>query len=323
MKKVLVTGAGGFIGSHLTEKLVENGYDVRAFIHYNSNASSGWLDSSPAKSSVELFFGDVRDVYGVRRAVKGCHTVYHLAALIGIPYSYYSPESYIETNITGTLNILQAAREYDVSKVVHTSTSEVYGTALRVPISEDHPVQAQSPYAASKVGADQIALSFYKSFATPVGIIRPFNTYGPRQSLRAVIPTIITQALSRSAVVLGDLRPTRDFTYVTDTVAAFILMAESTDTCGTVINVGSNREVTIGNLAETIMQQIGKPLPVATDRERIRPEMSEVQRLWCDNTLAYQLLGWKPEVSLIDGIFQTVAWYGPRLTNYALQQYTI
>ena len=325
MKKILVTGAGGFIGSHLTERLVAEGNDVTAFVHYNSFGTWGWLDyaSTQIKSSVEVFAGDVRDSYGVRKAMKGCSTVYHLAALIGIPYSYHSPESYIDTNVKGTLNVVQAARDLDVEKVVHTSTSEVYGTAGFVPISETHPLKGQSPYSASKIGADQIALSFYNSFETPVCVIRPFNTYGPRQSLRAVIPTLITQALSQRSISIGDLTPTRDFTFVSDTVDAFQKIAKIPESSGAVVNVGSNYEIAIGDLAKMIINLTGNNVELREDPQRFRPPKSEVQRLWCDNTLAKKLLGWEPMVLLEQGILQSIEWYASRLNSYETKRYCI
>lgn len=316
-KKVLVTGADGFIGSHLTEKLVREGCDVRAFVLYNSFNSWGWLDSLPLeiRDNLDVFAGDIRDPFGVKEAMKGCDVVMHLAALIAIPFSYHSPAAYVDTNVKGTLNIVQAARELGVEKVVHTSTSEVYGTARFVPITEDHPLQGQSPYAASKIGADQLAMSFYTSFDTPVAIIRPFNTYGPRQSARAVIPTIITQIASgRREIKLGSLHPTRDFNYVQDTVKGFIAVAESEKTIGEVVNVGSDFEVSIGDTAEMIAETMGANVEIVTDDQRLRPEKSEVERLWADNTMAKQLTGWKPEYGGREGfkrgLAKTVAWFG-------------
>lgn len=314
-KKILVTGADGFIGSHLTEELVRYGCDVRAFVYYNSFNSWGWLDSSPKdiRDNIEVFAGDIRDPYGVKEAMKGCDVVLHLAALIAIPFSYHSPAAYVDTNVKGTLNIVQAARELGVEKVVHTSTSEVYGTARFVPITEDHPLQGQSPYSASKIGADQIAMSFYTSFDTPVAIIRPFNTYGPRQSARAVIPTIITQiATGGRKIKLGSLHPTRDFNHVLDTVKGFMSVAESEKTTGEVVNIGSNFEVSIGETAELIAETMGADIEITTDDQRLRPEKSEVERLWADNAKAKQLTGWKPEYAgregFARGLGQTVAW---------------
>ena len=315
-KKILVTGADGFIGSHLCEALVRAGHDVRAFVLYNSFNSWGWLDTSPAdvRASLDVFAGDVRDPHGVRQAMRGCDVVMHLAALIAIPYSYHSPDTYVETNVKGTLNVLQAARELGVAKVVHTSTSEVYGTAQFVPITEEHPLQGQSPYSATKIGADQLALSFFTSFETPVAVIRPFNTYGPRQSARAIIPTIITQlANGRRSIRLGATTPTRDFNYVDDTVRGFIAVAESPRSAGEVINVGSNFEISVGDTAGMIADVMGKHVEIETDSARLRPERSEVERLWADNTKAARLLGWQPEYAGADGfrrgLTRTVEWF--------------
>jgi NAD dependent epimerase/dehydratase len=304
-KRVLVTGADGFIGSHLTEALVALGADVRAFVLYNSFNSWGWLDRAPAetRSAIEVFAGDIRDPHGVRKAVAGCDVVIHLAALIAIPYSYHSPDTYVDTNVKGTLNVVQAARDLGVEKVVHTSTSEVYGTARRVPIDEEHPLQGQSPYSASKIGADQMALSFHRSFGTPVSVIRPFNTYGPRQSARAVIPTIIGQIASgASAIKLGALAPTRDFNFVTDTVRGFISVAECDAAVGQVLNVGSNFEISIGDTARLIAEIMGSPVEIEADDVRMRPSASEVERLWADNTRVRQLTGWAPEYAGRDGL---------------------
>ena len=313
--KVLVTGADGFIGSHLTEALVRIGYDVRAFVLYNSFNSWGWLDhcAPDVKGKFEVFTGDIRDPHGVRTAMKGCDAVLHLAALIAIPYSYHSPDTYVETNIKGTLNVLQAARELGLAKVVHTSTSEVYGTARYVPITEDHPLEGQSPYSATKIGADQMAMAFHRSFGTPVVILRPFNTYGPRQSARAVIPTIITQIASgKRQITLGALRPTRDFSYVTDTVAGFTDALISDSLSGEVINLGSNFEISIGDTAHTIADLMGCEIEILTEDVRLRPERSEVERLWASNDKALDLLGWQPRYAGIDGfrrgLQDTVAW---------------
>ncbi|MGZ7040207.1 MAG: NAD-dependent 4,6-dehydratase LegB [Thermoanaerobaculia bacterium] len=315
-KKILVTGADGFIGSHLCEALVRDGHDVRAFVLYNSFNSWGWLDTAPdeVRRSLDVFSGDIRDPHGVRQAMRGCDVVLHLAALIAIPYSYHSPDTYVETNVKGTLNVLQAARELGVAKVVHTSTSEVYGTARFVPITEDHPLQGQSPYSATKIAADQLALSFYTSFDTPVAVIRPFNTYGPRQSARAIIPTIITQlANGRRLVRLGATAPTRDFSYVDDTVRGFIAVAESPRSAGEVINVGSNFEISVGDTARLIAQVMQQDVEIETDSERLRPERSEVERLWADNSKAESLLGWRPEYGGEDGfrrgLARTVEWF--------------
>jgi NAD dependent epimerase/dehydratase len=331
-KKILVTGADGFIGSHLVEELVRRGHDVRAFVLYNSFNSWGWLDhaDSEVKKSLDVFSGDIRDPHGVKQAMQGCDIVLHLAALIAIPYSYHSPATYVDTNVTGTLNIVQAARELGVEKVVHTSTSEVYGTARFVPITEEHPLQGQSPYSASKIGADQIAMSFYSSFETPVAIIRPFNTYGPRQSARAVIPTIITQIANGKRVLkLGAIHPTRDFNYVADTVNGFIAVAESDNSVGEVINVGSNYEISIGDTVRMIAEVMGAEVEIETDEVRLRPEKSEVERLWADNSKASDLLGWKPEYAGLDGLrrglSQTAEWFSnpENLRSYKSDIYNI
>ncbi len=318
-RKILVTGAGGFIGSHLTEMLVNRGYDVRAFVHYNSFNSWGWLDSAnnSIKNNIEVIAGDICDPYIVKKAVLGCDAIFHLAALIAIPYSYHAPASYIETNIKGTLNIVQAARECEIEKLVHTSTSEVYGTGKFVPITEEHPLQAQSPYAASKIGADQVAISFYKSFGTPVAIIRPFNTYGPKQSARAIIPTVITQIISgKRKIKLGALSPTRDFNFVEDTVKGFIDIAESDGTVGEVINVGSNFEISIGDTVNLISEIIGKTIEIETDLQRNRPTKSEVERLWADNRKAKELTNWKPKYGgregFRKGLEKTICWFSDK-----------
>ncbi|NRS18498.1 SDR family NAD(P)-dependent oxidoreductase [Brevibacillus sp. HB1.4B] len=315
-KKTLVTGADGFIGSHLTEQLVRLGYDVKAFVNYNSFNTWGWLDHSPSEivNELEVFAGDIRDPHGIKQAMKDCDTVYHLAALIAIPYSYHSPDTYVDTNVKGTLNILQAAKELGVSKIVHTSTSEVYGTAQFVPITEEHPLQGQSPYSASKIGADQMAIAYYSSFGLPVSIIRPFNTYGPRQSARAVIPTIITQiANGQQSIRLGSLHPTRDFNYVEDTVRGFLAVAQLDKSIGEVINIGSNYEVSIGQTAEMIAELMGSQIEIFSDDQRIRPAKSEVERLWADNTKAKELLGWEPTYAGVDGLrrglSQTIEWF--------------
>ncbi|ALP52658.1 NAD-dependent dehydratase [Candidatus Tenderia electrophaga] len=309
-KRILVTGADGFIGSHLTEALIRRGHDVRAFVFYNSFGHWGWLDESPAdvKREVDVFAGDIRDPHGVRTAMKGCDVVLHLAALIGIPYSYHSPDAYVDTNIKGTLNIVQAARDLDVEKVIHTSTSEVYGTAQYVPIDEKHPLQGQSPYSATKIGADQIALSFYRSFATPVAIARPFNTFGPRQSARAVIPTVITQiANGERRIKLGALYPTRDFNYIQDSVAGFIAMAESDRVVGEEINLGSNYEISIGDTVQLIAEAMHADIEIVTDEQRLRPDKSEVERLWADNRKALELLDWAPQFGQREGFKQALA----------------
>lgn len=316
MGKILVTGADGFIGSHLTEALVRRGYKVRAFVLYNSFNSWGWLDSCApdVAGKFEVFAGDIRDPHGVKKAMQGCDTVLHLAALIAIPYSYHSPDTYVDTNIKGTLNVVQAARELDVRKVVNTSTSEVYGTARFVPITEEHPLQGQSPYSATKIGADQIAMSFYNAFDTPVSTIRPFNTYGPRQSARAIIPTVITQIASgERKIKLGALHPTRDFNFVMDTVRGFIAVAESDKSVGEVINIGSNFEVSIGDTVQMIAEVMGVEIEVETEQVRLRPEKSEVDRLWADNSKARNLTGWEPvyggREGFKRGLAETVVWF--------------
>lgn len=314
--KILVTGADGFIGSHLVDALTRRGCDVRAFVYYNSFNSWGWLDhaAEDVKGNFEIFAGDVRDPFGVKAAMAGCDVVLHLAALIAIPYSYHSPAAYVDTNVTGTLNVVQAARELNISKVVHTSTSEVYGTARFVPITEEHPLQGQSPYSASKIGADQIAMSFHASFGTPVAIIRPFNTYGPRQSARAVLPTVITQIASgKRQIRLGAVHPTRDFNYVRDTVDGFIAVAESEASVGEVINVGSNYEISVGDSARLIAEIMGADIEIVTQDERMRPAKSEVERLWADNRKAQERLGWTPAYAGRDGfrrgLEETIAWF--------------
>lgn len=314
--KILVTGADGFIGSHLTETLIRRGHEVRAFVYYNSFGHWGWLDQSPdeIKQELDVFAGDVRDPHGVRTAMQGCDAVLHLAALIGIPYSYHSPDAYVDTNVRGTLNIVQAARDLDLARVVHTSTSEVYGTAQYVPIDEKHPLQGQSPYSATKIGADQIALSFYRSFETPVTVARPFNTFGPRQSARAVIPTVITQiANGERTLKLGSLHPTRDFNYVKDTVNGFIAMMESDRALGEEVNLGSNYEISVGDTVKLIAGIMGVEVDIETDDQRLRPEKSEVERLWADNRKALELLEWSPEYAGLKGfrraLEETVGWF--------------
>jgi len=311
-KKVLVTGAGGFIGSHLVEELVKKGSGVRAFVHYNSFNRWGWLDyvDKNIKDFIEVFTGDVRDPNGVKEAMKNIDVVFHLAALIGIPYSYHSPDTYVDTNIKGTLNILQAARDLDVEKIIHTSTSETYGTAQFVPITEDHPINPQSPYAATKAGADFLALTFYRSFNVPLAVIRPFNTYGPRQSARAIIPTIISQIASKiKEIKIGSIRPTRDLTYVKDTANGFIKAAESDKFIGEVVNIGSNSEIAIGDLAHMIIRLMNADVEIVTDETRIRPDKSEVERLRADNTKAEKLLEWRPEYTLEEGLKETIKWF--------------
>jgi dTDP-glucose 4,6-dehydratase len=330
--KVLVTGAAGFIGSHLTEELIRRDFRVRAFVHYNSMGSHGWLDSLPSDIHKELdvFAGNVCDPNGVRTAMRGCDAVLHLAALIAIPYSYHSPDTYVETNVRGTLNVLQAARDLGVDHVVHTSTSEAYGTAEFVPITEEHRLQGQSPYSATKIGADQLALSFERSFGTPVTVVRPFNTYGPRQSTRAVIPTIITQiAAGARKIKLGSIHPTRDFNYVADTVGGFLAALESKAGIGEVVNIGSGFEISIGDTARLIAELMGADIEIEHDDVRVRPERSEVDRLWASNAKAHRLLGWSPRFAGVDGLRkgleQTIAWFARKenLVRYRASAYTL
>lgn len=330
--KILVTGADGFIGSHLTEALVNAGHKVRAFVLYNSFNSWGWLDhcSPEVKGQFDVFAGDIRDPHGVKEAMKGCDTVLHLAALIAIPFSYHSPDTYVETNVKGTLNVLQAARELGVKRVIHTSTSEVYGTARFVPITEEHPLQGQSPYSATKIAADQLAYSFYAAFGLPVVIARPFNTYGPRQSARAVIPTIITQiANGMRQIKLGAVSPTRDFNYVQDTVAGFIAALKSEKGLGEVVNFGSNFEISIGDTAQAIAEVMGEQIEIVTDEVRIRPAKSEVERLWAANAKARELFGWQPAYGGLDGfkrgLKETVDWFrqGENLRGYKANIYNL
>ena len=332
MKKVLVTGADGFIGSHLTEALVRAGYEVRAFTLYNSFGTWGWLDQCAAdvKGNFEVFSGDIRDPHGVKAAVSGCESILHLAALIGIPYSYHSPDTYIDTNIKGTLNVLQSARDCGVAHIVHTSTSEVYGTARFVPITEEHPLQGQSPYSASKIGADQMAMSFYSSFETPVVTLRPFNTYGPRQSARAVIPTIITQIANGAyKIKLGALKPTRDFSFVEDTVSGFMMAMNCPAAIGQVINLGSNFEISIGKTAQCIAEVMGVEIEIATDDVRFRPSKSEVERLFACNDKARDVLGWAPvyggHEGFMLGLAKTVEWFTEpsNILNYKAGIYNI
>lgn len=330
--KVLITGAEGFIGSHLTEALVRKGIDVRAFIMYNSFNSWGWLDhcASDVKGEFEVFAGDIRDPCGLKQAMKGCDAVLHLAALITIPFSYHSPDTYVDTNIKGTLNVLQACRELDIKRIIHTSTSEVYGTAKFVPITEEHPLKGQSPYSATKIAADQLAYSFFASFDLPVVIARPFNTYGPRQSARAVIPTIITQIASGvRRIKLGTISPTRDFNYVQDIVAAFIAVLKSEKGLGEVVNFGSNFEISIGDTAQLIAEAMNAEIEIITDEARLRPENSEVERLWADGTKAKNLFGWQPSYGGRDGfkrgLTETAEWFmqSRNLNGYKANIYNI
>ena len=325
-KKVLVTGADGFIGSHLTEELVKKGYAVKAFAYYNSFNSWGWLDSLPSEimNHVEVFTGDIRDPNGVREAMKGIDEVFHLAALIAIPFSYHSPDSYVDTNIKGTLNVLQAARELETQRILITSTSEVYGTAQYVPIDEKHPYQGQSPYSATKIGADRMAESFYRSFNLPVTIVRPFNTYGPRQSARAVIPTIILQLLAgRKEIKLGSLAPTRDFNFVKDTAAGFIAISESDKTIGEEINIATQKEISIGQLAQELISQINPDARIVCDEQRLRPEKSEVNRLLGSNAKIRQLTDWMPQYTFEEGLAKTIKFFQGNRDNYKIDIYNI
>lgn len=326
MSNVLVTGADGFIGSHLTEELIKQGYKVKAFAYYNSFNSWGWLDTLPKEitQEVEVFTGDIRDPNGVREAVKGMDQVFHLAALIAIPFSYHSPDAYVDTNIKGTLNVLQAARDFEISRLLITSTSEVYGTAQYVPIDENHPFQGQSPYSATKIGADRLAESFYRSFNMPVTIVRPFNTYGPRQSARAVIPTIITQLLAgKDQIELGSLTPTRDFNYVKDTVNGFIEIAKSNKTIGAEINIATQQEISIGQLAEELIRQINPNAKIVSDEQRLRPEKSEVNRLVGSNEKIKKLTNWKPSYTFEQGLAETIEFFRKNLNRYKTDIYNI
>lgn len=326
MSKILVTGADGFIGSHLTEELVKQGHKVKAFVYYNSFNSWGWLDTLPKDimKGIEVFAGDVRDPNGVREAMKGMDEVFHLAALIAIPFSYHSPDTYVDTNIKGTLNVLQAARDLDTSRLLITSTSEVYGTAQYVPIDENHPYQGQSPYSATKIGADRLAESFYRSFNMPITIVRPFNTYGPRQSARAVIPTIITQLLAGKVEIdLGSLTPTRDFNYVKDTANGFIEIAKSNNTIGEEINIATQQEISIGQLAEELIRQINPNAKIICDEQRLRPEKSEVNRLLGSNEKIKRLTDWKPNHTFEQGLAETIEFFKHNLDQYKTDIYNI
>ena len=326
MEKLLVTGADGFIGSHLTEELVKKGYEVKAFAYYNSFNTWGWLDTLPKRimDQVEVFCGDIRDANGVREAMRGCGSVFHLAALIAIPFSYHSPDTYVATNVKGTLNILQAAREFGVNRVLVTSTSEVYGTAKYVPMDENHPFQGQSPYSATKIGADRLAESFYRSFGLPVTIVRPFNTYGPRQSARAVIPTIITQLLAgKKEIRLGALSPTRDFNYVKDTANGFYEIYRSEKTVGQEINIATQREISIGELAEELIRQINPQAAIVCDEQRLRPEKSEVNRLLGCNEKIMRLTDWRPQYSFEQGIAETITFLRENLDRYKTEIYNL
>lgn len=326
MKKILVTGADGFIGSHLTEELIKQGYKVKAFVYYNSFNTWGWLDSFPKAilNEIEIFQGDIRDPNGVREAIKDVDEVFHLAALIAIPFSYHSPDTYVDTNIKGTLNVLQAARDLGTSRVLITSTSEVYGTAQYVPIDEKHPYQGQSPYSATKIGADRLAESFYRSFNMPITIVRPFNTYGPRQSARAVIPTIITQLLAgKEEIELGSLTPTRDFNYVKDTANGFIEIAKSDKTIGEEINIATQKEISIGHLATELIRQINPEARIVCDEQRLRPEMSEVNRLLGSNEKIKRLTNWKPQYTFEQGLAETIEFFRHNLDKYKTDIYNL
>lgn len=324
-RQALVTGAGGFIASHLVEALVQAGARVRAFVRYNSRGDPGLLALLPPDiySNIEIVAGDLRDLPALTAAMRGCSHVFHLGALISIPYSYLHPVEVVESNVIGTLNVLTAGRECAVERIVHTSTSEVYGTALRVPIDEDHPLQGQSPYSASKIGADKLAESFYRSFDLPVVTLRPFNTYGPRQSARAVIPTIVTQALTGPVVRLGNLQTRRDLTYVADTVGGFLRVAQVPGIEGQTFNLGSGQEITIGDLAQEILSLIGRPVEILVEPSRLRPPKSEVQRLLSDNSRARERLGWKPKTSLTSGLRLTIDWITSHLDRYRPSQYQL
>lgn len=322
-KKVLVTGAGGFVGSHLAERLVQSGARVRALVHYNALGLRGWLDQSPHRREMEIVSGDICDRDSVRNAAKDSEIIFHLAALIAIPYSYHAPASYVRTNIEGTLNVLQAARELGVQRMIHTSTSEVYGTARYVPIDESHPLQGQSPYSASKIGADKIAESFHLSFGVPLVTVRPFNTFGPRQSARAVIPTIITQCLNKREVRLGNLTPTRDLNYVDNTVDGFLCAASEKAAIGRTINLGTGREISIGDLANLIAGLMGCDLTIQSEDQRLRPEKSEVERLLANSALAADLLKWRPQVSLEEGLTRTIEWIGNNAEKYRSDAYVL
>ena len=323
-KKVLVTGSSGFIGSHLTENLVELGCDVKAFVKYNFKNDWGWLEYSDIKDEIEIVTGDIRDYDSVYDAMKEVDVVFHLAALIGIPYSYISPLAYIKTNVEGTYNVLQSARQHNLERIVITSTSETYGTAQYVPIDESHPMVGQSPYSASKISADQLAISYNKSFDMPVVIARPFNTYGPRQSARAIIPTIITQILNdQDKIKLGNLSPTRDFSYVRDTVNGFVSLAKSEKTIGEITNIGSNFEISMSNTVDLIVDIIGKEVEIITDEKRVRPDKSEVDRLYCDNSKIKELTSWKPQYTLEEGLKETIDWLKNNMEFYKPEIYNV
>lgn len=322
--KILITGAGGFIGSHLTELLVHQGYEVKAFVRYNSKNNWGWLENSEVINSSEIISGDIRDYDSVYNALKGCNTVFHLAALIGIPYSYISPKAYIETNVTGTYNVLQAAKELNIEQILVTSTSETYGTAQYIPIDEKHPLAGQSPYSATKISADQLAISYFRSFELPVKIVRPFNTYGPRQSARAVIPTVITQILSgKNEIKLGNLSPTRDLTYVKDTCKGFLEIFKSEKLFGEVTNIGMGNEISVGELVKKIALLSGRQVNIESETQRIRPQNSEVERLFCNNEKLIKNTSWKPDYNLSEGLKETIEWINNHLLSYKHDIYNV
>jgi NAD dependent epimerase/dehydratase len=324
MKKTLITGASGFIGSHLTEILIKEGFDVKAFVHYNSQGNWGWLENSKVKTNIEVILGDIRDFDSVFDAMNGCNSVFHLAALIGIPYSYISPKAYIETNITGTYNILQSSRVQKLENVLVTSTSETYGTAQYVPIDENHPLVGQSPYSATKISADQLAVSYYKSFELPVKIVRPFNTYGPRQSARAIIPTIIIQILSgKRELRLGNLTPTRDLTFVKDTANGFLEIYKTSELYGEYTNIGMNEEITIGDLVNLIAELMSVKINIISDDQRIRPDKSEVERLMCNNSKIIKNTNWKPNYNLRKGLMETIDFLKENLNYYKPDIYNV
>jgi len=324
MKKILITGAGGFIGSHLSELCVKRGYKVKAFVHYNSNSRAGWLDCSKQKKQMDIIAGDIRDFDSVSQAMKGCDTVFHLAALIGIPYSYRSPLAYVKTNIEGTYNVVEAAKAQSVKNILITSTSETYGTAEYVPIDERHPKKGQSPYAASKIAADQLALSYYRSFNSPVTVIRPFNTYGPRQSARAIIPTVVTQILEgKRSLNLGHLQPTRDFTFVEDAAKGFCEVVKAKKLIGEEVNIGRNEEISIGDLARLIAKLMGKKITFLKDTKRLRPQKSEVEQLRCDNSKILKATAWKPSYDLEKGLMKTISWISKNTRMYKSGMYHV
>jgi len=323
-KKILVTGASGFIGSHLTEKLVEMGCEVKAFVKYNFQNDWGWLEHSKIKDEIEIYSGDIRDYDAVYDAASDVDVIFHLAALIGIPYSYVSPLAYIKTNVEGTYNVLQSARQHNLDRVIVTSTSETYGSAQYVPIDEEHPMVGQSPYSASKISADQLSISYHRSFEMPVTIARPFNTYGPRQSARAIIPTIITQILNgQKEIKLGNLSPTRDFNYVKDTAAGFIALAKSDNTIGEITNIGSNFEISMRDTVDLIVKLTGENVKIVTDEQRVRPDKSEVDRLYCDNSKIKKLTAWKPEYTLEAGLKETIDWFADNMKFYKPEIYNV